>query len=112
MADTNERRLELLLGAPVHAQDGRVIGRIEEFHAERESDYYVVTEYHVGPTAFLERLAVRHFRFTLPGRLHGYRVRWNQLDFTDPDRPRLTCPVEELREIGPSGRPHRGTRAA
>ena len=112
MAEKNERRLELLLGARVHAQDGRVIGRIEEFHAERENDYHVVTEYHVGPTALLERLSVRHFGFTCPGRVHGYRVRWDQLDLTDPNRPLLMCPVEELRKIGPSRRPYRVKRVA
>jgi hypothetical protein len=112
VAEENERHLELLLGRRVHAQDGRVIGRIEEFHAEREDDYYVVTEYHVGPAALVERLSVRHFGFTLPGRVHGYRVRWDQLDLDDPDHPRLTCPVEEIREVGPTGRPRRARRAA
>jgi hypothetical protein len=111
VAERNERRLELLLGRKVHAQDGRVIGRIEEFHAEREHDYYVVTEYHVGRAALLERLSVRHLGFTLPGRVHGYRVRWDQLDLDDPDHPRLTCPVEEIRAIGPTGRARRPRRA-
>ena len=47
-----------------------------------------------------ERLAVRHLGFTLPGRVHGYRVRWDQLDIEDPDHPRLTCAVDELERIG------------
>ena len=29
----------------------------------------------------------------------GYRVRWNQLDLDDPDRPRLTCSVTELKPL-------------
>jgi hypothetical protein len=27
----------------------------------------------------------------------SYRVPWNLLDLTDPEQPRLTCPVAELR---------------
>jgi hypothetical protein len=96
VAERNEARVELLLGKKVHAPDGRVVGRIEEMRAEREHDYYVVTEFHLGPTAIVERLAVRHFGFTLPGRAHGYRVRWDQLDLEDPEKPRLTCSVEDL----------------
>ena len=112
MAERNERRVELLLGRRVHAQDGRVIGRLEEFRAERENDYYVVTEYHVGPVALVERLAVRHFGFTLLGRIHGYRVRWDQLDLENPERPILTCPIEDLHRVGGSPRHHRPTPAA
>ena len=112
MAERNERRLELLLGTRVHAQDGRAIGRLQEFRAEREHDYYVVTEYHVGPVGLAERLAVRHLGFTLPGRVHGYSVRWDQLDIEDPDHPRLTCPVEELERVGSSRKRRRSTRAA
>jgi len=95
-----ECRVELLVGRKVRAGDGRVVGRIEEFRAEREHDYYVVTEFHLGPSALIEALAVRHFGFTVPGRVHGYRVRWDQLDLSDQEHPRLTCPVEELERIG------------
>ena len=66
--------------AVMQAPDGRVVGRLQEFRAEREHDYYVVTEYHVGPAALIERLAVRHSRIHAPGPRHGYRVRWDQLD--------------------------------
>lgn len=111
MAEKNERRVELLLGRKVRAMDGAVVGRIEEMRAEREDDHYVVTEFHLGPTALIERLAVRHFGFTLPGRVHGYRVRWDQLDLEDEDRPRLTCPVEDLERLG-APRRHRPRKHA
>lgn len=100
MVEKNERRVELLLGRRVWSIEGTVIGRIEELRAEREHDYWVVTEFHIGPTALLERLAVRHLGLTLPGRAHGYRVRWDQLDFEDPDNPRLTCAAEDLERLG------------
>lgn len=104
MAERNERRVELLLGRKVRTLDGSVLGRIEEMRAEREHDYYVVTEFDIGPTALIERLAVRHFGFTLPGRVHGYRVRWDQLDLEDENVPRLTCRVEELHRLGAARR--------
>jgi hypothetical protein len=107
-----ECRVELLLGRKVRGEDGGVIGRIEELRAEREGDYYVVTEFHLGPTALIEALAVRHLGFTFPGRVHGYRVRWDQLDLSDQDHPHLTCPVEELERIGAPRRRHRKTHAA
>lgn len=32
-------------------------------------------------------------------RIHGHVARWDQLDISDPDRPRLTCAVEDLRQV-------------
>ena len=112
MAEKNERRVELLLERQVRTLDGSVLGRIEEMRAEREHDYYVVTEFLVGPTALLERLAVRHFGVTLPGRAHGYRVRWDQLDLEDENVPRLTCRVDELERIGAARRRRSSKHAA
>lgn len=111
-AGKTECRVELLLGSRVRAQDGHVVGRIEELRAEQENSYYVVTEFHLGPSALIEALAVRHFGLTLPGRVHGYRVRWNQIDLTDQEHPRLTCPVEELERIGAPRKRRRPSRAA
>lgn len=108
----SECRVELLLGRKVRADDGGIVGRIEELLAEREHDYYVVTEFHLGPSALIEALAVRHLGFTVPGRVHGYRVRWDQLDLSDPEHPRLTCSVEELERIGARRRRHRKKHAA
>ena len=108
----SECHVELLLGRQVRARDGRAVGRIEELRAERENSYYVVTEFHLGPSALIESLAVRHLGFTLPGRVHGYRVRWDQLDLSDQEHPRLTCPVEELERTGAPRRRHRKKHAA
>jgi hypothetical protein len=107
VAEKNEVRAELLLGRKVRSIHGHAVGRIEEMRAEREHDYWVVTEFHVGPIALVERLAVRHFGITLPGRVHGYRVRWDQLDLSNPHHPRLTCHLDELEPIGAPGRKHR-----
>lgn len=95
----NERRLEDLLGRKIVAPGGRVAGRIEEIVATRERTYYVASEFHIGPQALLERLAVRHLGWTFPGRARGYRVRWDQIDLTDAEHPRLLCPIADLQEI-------------
>ena len=95
----NELPLELLLGRRVRDVTGRVVGRVEEFRATREAEHWVVTEYHVGPAGLLERLAVRHLNWMPGGRPHGYIVQWEQLELDDPERPRLTCDLSELREI-------------
>ena len=97
-----EIHLELLIGKQVVAQNGRSIGRLEEVRAELNArgDCFV-TEFLVGSYAFLERLSAwrmaRAIMRTLPLRRNaGYRVRWEQLDLSDPRRPRLLCEVEDL----------------
>ena len=92
-------RLELLVGRRVFAMDGNAIGRLHEFRATREGEAWVVTEFDIGPDAALERLAVRHFGWIPRKRPVGYRARWDQIDLSDPIRPRLTCPVEELQTL-------------
>jgi len=96
-----ERELHLahLLGRRVRDRNGRVVGRLEEFRARREGNYWVVAEYDIGPTAVLERLAARHLGITWPGRVYGYRATWDQVDLADPDRPTLTCEVDELKKL-------------
>ena len=86
--------LEDLLGRRVLAQDGRSVGRIEELRAERRGHEYELTEYLLGPGALAERLSIRRLFGHAP---RTYVVRWNQIDLTTPARPRLTCPVEELK---------------
>jgi hypothetical protein len=48
----------------------------------------------------LERLSVwrigRAILRTLHLRKEGYRVRWEQLDLTDPSHPQLKCEIDEL----------------
>jgi hypothetical protein len=98
--------LELLLGRPVLSREGRNIGRIEEIKAERQGDDLVVAEYHLGAPAALERLSASAIGravlelFGLHDPSKGRRVRWSQLDLTDPTRPRLLCDVSELAPLG------------
>jgi len=59
-------------------------------------------EYHVGVYAMLERLAAWRIDRAVPGapgRGGGCRARWNQLDLTDPAKPRLTCSISDRRRL-------------
>jgi hypothetical protein len=90
-------RLDRLVGREVHTANNRRLGRVEEFRAERRGDAWFIREYVVGTAGLLERLdlGVRLLLGLKRGR--GYVVRWDQLDLTNPERPRLTCSVEDLR---------------
>ncbi len=96
-----EARVELLLGRRVLARNGRSVGRLEEIRVERSGAGYVVTEYHVGPEALLERLAIGVQSFFGKPPRKGYAIAWNQIDLSDPGHPRLTCAAAQLRTLGP-----------
>lgn len=97
-----EIHLELLLGKQVFALNGQSIGRLEEVRAELSArGSCFVTEFLVGSYAFLERLSAWRMGRAIMRTLHlrrkeGYRVRWEQLDLSDPRRPRLMCEVDDL----------------
>lgn len=98
----SEIHLELLLGKQVLALNGRPVGRLEEVRAELNArGYCFVTEFLIGNYAFLERLAAWRMGRVIMRTLHlggkqGYRVRWEQLDLSDPQRPKLACEVDDL----------------
>jgi sporulation protein YlmC with PRC-barrel domain len=86
-------RLELLIGTPVLSMDGKRVGRIEEVRATEGGE---IIEFLLGEGALVERLsAVGLFR----AKKNGYRVRWNQMDWSDRKRPRLNCDVRELERL-------------
>jgi hypothetical protein len=90
-------RLDRLLGRKVCTANNRRLGRLEEFRAERHGTEWIVTEYVIGSAGLLERLGLS-IRLIL-GMKHarGYIARWDQMDLTNPDRPRVSCPVGDLR---------------
>lgn len=101
---TTELHAELLLGCRVHDVDGCPVGRIEELHVDMIDGESVVTEYHLGHAALVERMAefVRQLPFfrLLPTMRSEYRVHWKDLDLSDPRKPRLRVPRSAL-ERGP-----------
>ena len=92
---------ELLLGEKVFALNGLPIGRLEEIRTEINKGHCFVSEFLVGSYAVVERLAAWHIgravlRVLGAKRKEGYRIRWDQLDLSDPRHLRLLCEVDEL----------------
>ena len=98
MADVH---LERLLGRRVVDTRGRSAGRIEAVHADRHDGEWLVREYVLGVDGLVERLAAGPLVAGLIGRWaperERYTVPWNALDLSDPERPRLTRTLAELR---------------
>ncbi len=96
-----EVHIELLLGKPVYALNGRQIGRLEEVRAEIDSGEAFVNEFLIGTYAVFERLAAWEIGRTFLGLFGsllktGHSIRWDQLDLSDPKHLRLTCEVSDL----------------
>jgi hypothetical protein len=92
-----EAYADRLLGRMVRTRNNRPVGRIEELRANADDDW-TVTKFVLGAAGLLERLGVA-VRLVLGRRLNGYVARWDQIDLSDPEHPRLTCAVEELEKI-------------
>jgi hypothetical protein len=100
---TREVRVDLLTGRMVHDPDGRRVGRIRELVGEIAhpgSGEYVVREFHLSTGGLVEALAGSQLARVLADRL-GRRsnrivVGWQDLDLSDPERPRLRRPAGEL----------------
>lgn len=104
---TSEIHLELLLSKQVRDLTGKPIGRIQEVCAEKQGEQWVVLEYLVGTAAALERLSawtiglkiIQMFGARSSTINDGYRIPWDKLDLTDPEKPRLLCNLEELNKL-------------
>src|SRR5689334_10852551 len=92
-------RLDSLIGREVWTADDRKVGRLEEGRAERRGGAWVITEWMIGPAGLFERLGISARSVVSGRRRRGYIARWDQLDLRNPTRPRLSCPVSELRRI-------------
>ena len=90
-------RLDRLIGRKVLTGNNRVLGRLEECRAERRGESWVATEWLIGSAGLMERLGfgVRMILGLRAGR--SFVARWDQLDLSNPDRPRLKCSAEELK---------------
>jgi len=105
MTMVSEINAELLLGRQVLASSGEPIGRIEEIVAVPQGSLLAVSEYHLGSYALMERLAASLFGralldFVGGSKLgQGYRIPWDKLDLTDPEKPKLLCPMDQLERM-------------
>ena len=92
---TREVRLGSVLGRRVLAPNNQSVGHLEEFRVEKRGADLVITAYVIGVVGLIERLGVT-VKLLVGKRGGGYVARWDQLDVSDPLRPRLTCPISEL----------------
>lgn len=103
--DSHELHLELLLGRCVYDATGDRVGRIQEVRAEQQGGEWVISEYEIGIAGAVERfsawgIGIKLLRlFGAKHRVEGYSIPWDKIDLSEPDRPRLTCTVEELKEM-------------
>ena len=94
--------IELLLGTKVRDVNDEVVGRIEEFRAEQTGDSCYVESYMVGASALVERLSawtlVRPIKRMLKARhiYSAFEIPWQEMDLTDPKRPRLRIAKKDL----------------
>ena len=97
--EIHEAHVELLLGRKVIDADSRVVGRIEELRSELVDGERVVTEFHLGPHALLERIGAVVAQLPLLGsfgsRGRPRSVAWRLMDLSDPRRPRLRGRLED-----------------
>jgi hypothetical protein len=93
---TREVRVGSLLGRQVLASNNQPVGHLEEIRVEKHGARLVVTAYVIGVAGLIERLNVTvKLLFGKRGG-GGYLARWDQLDISEPMRPRLKCPLNEL----------------
>jgi hypothetical protein len=90
-------RLDRLVGREVYTANNRRLGRVHEFRAEKQGAKWVITEYVMGNAGLLERLRLGVRLILGLKRTAGYVARWEQLDLSNPDHPRLICSVDNLR---------------
>ena len=95
-----EAHVEHLLGRRVIDVDGAVVGRLEELQAEIVDGELVVTEFHIGAGALLERIGefVTQLPFlrSIPYSRRMYRVAWEQFDLSDTLHPRVRARKNDL----------------
>jgi hypothetical protein len=100
MTDVIELHVEQLIGRVVRDASGVVLGRIEEMATQMVDGELVVTEFHLGPQAMVERIA--GFALMLPflNRLRRsrrtYKIDSLLMDLSVPDRPRVLAEKSAL----------------
>ena len=97
---TRQVRVQELIGRRVRDSAGKVAGRIESIRATWRGDECLVEEFDLGAAALLERFGITAGALVgWPARRGPLRVPWQQLDLSDPEKPRLRCTLDELRRL-------------
>ena len=99
MSKTTELRIEELLGRELLGGNNQPIGRVEEIRADVNANGAVVREVVIGMFGLLERLDLGA-RLVIGVEPTGGRIaRWDQIDFSNPSKPRLMVDVDSLNKL-------------
>jgi hypothetical protein len=98
--------VEQLLGTKVRDNEGKVVGRIEEFRVERTDNALLVEAYLIGTSAVIQRLSawslVKPIKRTLSRQVYSvYEVPWQDMDLSDPRNPKVRATKRELKHASP-----------
>jgi len=94
--------VERLLGTKVYDADDENVGRIKELRVERDANALLVEAYLIGVSAVIERLSAWTLVRPIRGFLHTrhiyslYEVPWQEMDLSDPKRPKLRIAKRDL----------------
>jgi sporulation protein YlmC with PRC-barrel domain len=97
-----EIKVELLIGTKVYDADGKKVGRIEEIRVDRQEDGLLVEAFLIGASGLIDRLSawnlIRPIHRSLKARhiYSAYEIPWQDLDLSDPKRPKLRTTKAEL----------------
>jgi len=97
--------VELLVGTKVRDVNGESVGHIEELRVERDGNSCRVESYLIGASALVERLAAWTLVRPVVRAMHArklyrlYDVPWQEMDLSDPARPKLRISMNDLRHV-------------
>jgi sporulation protein YlmC with PRC-barrel domain len=98
-----EVNVELLIGTKVRDAEGQNVGRIEEFRVDRDDNSCAVESYLIGAAGLISRLSAWTLVRPIARALHArklynlYDVPWQDIDLSDPKRPKLRIARGDLR---------------
>ncbi len=98
----NQLQLRKMLGARVYDSEGHHIGRLEEIEAERGDESCAIVSYIVEHRGLLDRISTWALTSAMQNKLsrksssEPYRIGWDQMDLSDPHKPKTLVPKELL----------------
>lgn len=101
----NQLQLRKMLGARVYDSEGHHIGRLEEIEAERGDESCAIVSYIVEHRGLLDRISTWALTNSMQKKLsrkassEPYRIGWDQMDLSNPHKPRTLVPKELLIRI-------------
>jgi sporulation protein YlmC with PRC-barrel domain len=88
---------ERMVGRRVYDPDGKKVGRIVAVRVDWEGKDCVVRDYLLGTAALAKRLGLSAKVFLgMPLKHQPRSIPWEMMDISDPERPRLRCPLAEI----------------